>query len=261
MVKKKPIQIEAKIKLAGIDIARLHGLAFSPFSLLTYLLLKEKATWSDFERVFVKNPQMHVTKQTLNKYLKQCLEKNLIEKVKDEKTGRYYYKLNEDVYLKIVNSADDFYSQLIGAFALLQHELTRMMFAVKIMKIQADLRNATSVNYVDHCLAFGEVLKIEDLKRAVDDCEKAVKEFIKLFASSEKMDLFVVFSEIELNEIVSTVIDITEKTVLLLIRGVNYVKSQGKASQEEIAILESRILKMDSEIQSLKRKIRESQKA
>ena len=261
MVKKKSVQIEAKIKLAGLDIARLHSLAFSPFSLLTYLLLKEKAAWSDFERVFVKNPQIHVTKQTLNKYLKQCLDKNIVVKVKDEKTGRYYYKLNNDVYLKIVNSADDFYSQLTGALALLQHELTRMMFAVKIMKIRADLRNATSVNYVDHCLAFGEVLKIEDLKRAVDDCEKAVKEFIKLFASSEKMDLFVVFSEIELNEIVSTVIDITEKTVLLLIRGVNYVKSQGKVSQEEIAILESRILKMDSEIQSLKRKIRETEEA
>jgi predicted transcriptional regulator len=260
MAKNKHVEIEAKIKLAGLDVDRVHSLAFSPLSLLTYLLLKEKAVWSDFERVFVKNRQIHVTKQTLNKYLKQCLNKNIIVKFKDEKTGRYYYKLNDNLYLKILNSAAEFYSQLYAALIALQHELTRMAFAVKIKKIQTELKTTPSISYIDHCLTFGADLNSGILKKALNEYEKIFKEFKNLF-TSQKIDATVVFSEIELNEIINIIVDTMEKTILMLMRAANHLKLKGKIPPEEISPLENQVLKLDAEIQKMKREIKELTKS
>jgi prefoldin subunit 5 len=260
MAKSKPIKVEAKIRLEGPNLTRITSAAVSPFSLYAYLILKGKATWGDLERVFVKNPKIHITKQTLNNYLKKGLIYNNILKITDEKTGKTYYTVNPRIEDRFFDEYGKFIKEITLAFAMLMHEYSQLYAMMQIKKLKDDLENEAS--YVDHVLSFGEI-NIKALKSSIDFCDKSFNEFKQQIAklATVKKSESIWLLEMMPNEIISKFVETAERAILMLMRAVNYLKAKGKIPPEEISPLENRVLKLDAEIQKMKREIEEQTKS
>lgn len=182
--------------------------------ILLFLLEKNKASWSDLERQFVKGPKdMHIARQTLVNYLRRLLKQRKIAKIVDEETFKPVYIITDLGKKDLVDKVKKLTAEIGKLRSALKREIRTQRSLKKDLKevfrlieLGEKKEQKTKLAYIEAILLLGDKLDeiVEKYPDAMTEHESAElgKKLSMLIATGKPSQEFL--KQLKKSKVIST---------------------------------------------------------
>jgi len=213
------------------------------YRLITFFCIKKETTWRELEKIFVKNPKIKTTKQTLNEKLNRLIKAGWIVKTKDE-TGRTVYRLKREINVRRLLDA---LKQMIAFLSIVGDEFLRLTKALEINDFE------TYFAYLSYEIAklFDSNLDADTLKKLqliIEDYVKNVMQLSEKIKEVRSMKAAEIYSAVEFETIIANCMANVEKTSLALRRAIDLHRAAKILSDQEALRLFDKIMEAEQKL-------------